>query len=208
MKRKRRRLVGLMFVAGLMCAFLAGCAVEEQTQQRDETGSEVSAGGNNAGLSDMEISGEITPVEPESVDTEVSEKDQPAESSEPASRTVTVYYVDDLSAVVVGKKMDVTDEYDIWNALKDYGILTDGCELQSMEINEADQTMVLDFNEATADRINSMGTTGETEITGCIINTYLEAYGCKGVRLTVNGQAFVSSHGADFGKYTARVVFE
>ena len=50
-------------------------------------------------------------------------------------------------------------------------------------------------------------TTGGTEIVGCIINTYLEAYGCEGIRLTEEGQAFVTSHGAGLDGYSGKVTF-
>ena len=94
--------------------------------------------------------------------TETEEQDD-GQSTEADQRSVTVYYVDDLSGVVVGKAAEIRDEFDIWNALKDSGILTEECELLSIKLND-DQTMDLDFNRATAERINSMGTTGETEI--------------------------------------------
>lgn len=131
-----------------------------------------------------------------------------AQGQDEALRSVTIYYVDDLSAAVVGQKMDISDEYDIWNALIEYGILTSECRLLSLDVNEAERTIDLDFNTATADRINSMGTTGETEIVGCIVNTYLEAYDCTGIKLTVEGQDFVTSHGAEFSDYPGRIVFE
>ena len=118
-----------------------------------------------------------------------------------------MYYVDDQTAEIVSKSVEVHDEYDIWNALKGSGILTDDCELLSLTVNEAEKKMDLDFNSAVGDRVRSMGTTGETEIVGCIINTYLEAYGCEGIRLTEEGQAFVTSHGADFDGYSGKVTF-
>lgn len=122
-------------------------------------------------------------------------------------RSVTVYYVDELSAVVVGKKVEIQNEFDIWNELKANGILTEDCKLNCIKINE-NQTMDLDFNHATAERINSMGTTGETEIIGCIVNTYLEAYDCVGIRLLEEGTDFVSSHGAEFKEYPGRIEFK
>lgn len=122
-------------------------------------------------------------------------------------RNVTVYYVDELSAAVVGKSVDVVSEFDIWNALVDSGTLTEECKLISIKLNN-DKTMDLNFNHATAERINSMGSTGETEIIGCIVNTYLEAYGCTGIRLLEEGNDFVSSHGAEFSEYPGRIEFK
>ena len=108
---------------------------------------------------------------------------------------------------MTGKSVEIRDEYDIWNALIESGILTEECELLSLNVNEAEKKMDLDFNSATGDRIRSMGTTGETQIIGCIINTYLEAYSCDGIRLTQEGQAFVTSHGANFDGYSGKMTF-
>lgn len=161
---------------------------------------------DTAGSLDKNNEDENSEVSPETAlgTTEVDE----TQNQEELLRSVTIYYVDDLSAVVVGQKTEIRDEYDIWAALINYGILTDECHLLSLNVNETEQTLDLDFDMETANRINSMGTTGETEIVGCIVNTYLEAYDCIGIKLTVEGQDFVTSHGAEFDDYPGRIDFE
>ena len=161
---------------------------------------------NEAEISETEISNKDMQAEKEN-EEQLPEENKGVQDDKQKSYRVTVYYVDDSSAAVLGKSVEVSDEFDIWNALKTNGILTAECELISMKLN-ADQTMDLDFNHATADRINSMGTTGETEIIGCIVNTYLDAYDCTGIRLLEEGQDFVSSHGAEFSKYPGRIDFD
>ena len=141
-----------------------------------------------------------------------NQSDQPVTSDEPVDdtaegRIITVYYVDAQTAEIVSESVEIHDEYDIWNALKENGILTEDCELLSLTVNEAEKKIDLDFNSAVGDRVRSMGTTGETEIVGCIINTYLEAYGCEGIRLTEEGRTFETSHGADLDGYSGKVTF-
>lgn len=141
-----------------------------------------------------------------------NQSEQPVTSDEPVDdtaegRIITVYYVDAQTAEIVSESVEIHDEYDIWDALKENGILTEDCELLSLTVNEAEKKIDLDFNSAVGDRVRSMGTTGETEIVGCIINTYLEAYGCEGIRLTEEGQAFETSHGADLDGYSGKVTF-
>lgn len=147
--------------------------------------------------------------ENENVQTEISseqtEENQSGEGS--GIRTITLYYVDDQTAEVTGQSIEIQDEYDIWAALKENGLLTEDCELLSLSVSEEEKTIDLDFNSATGDRIRSMGTTGETQIVGCIINTYLEAYGCDGIRLTEEGQALQTSHGANFDGYSGKMTF-
>lgn len=147
--------------------------------------------------------------ENENVQTEISseqtEENQSGEGS--GIRTITLYYVDDQTAEVTGQSIEIQDEYDIWAALKESGLLTEDCKLLSLSVSEEEKTIDLDFNSATGDRIRSMGTTGETQIVGCIINTYLEAYGCDGIRLTEEGQALQTSHGANFDGYSGKMTF-
>ena len=204
---KKRYLIisaALIATCGLL---IPGCgkndAIAEEPAQQTETADDEKNTETEEEPSVSEIDSEEKTEDREGVN---SEPQTPVEE-ETSSRSVTVYYVDDLSGVVVGKAAEITDEYDIWNALKENGILTDECELNSIRIND-DQTMDLDFNHATADRINSMGTTGETEIIGCIVNTYLDAYDCSGIRLLDEGKDFVSSHGAVFDKYPGRIEFK
>lgn len=204
---KKRYLIisaALIATCGLL---IPGCgkndAIDEEPAQQTETADDEKNTETEEEPSVSEIDSEEKTEDREGVN---SEPQTPVEE-ETSSRSVTVYYVDDLSGVVVGKAAEITDEYDIWNALKENGILTDECELNSIRIND-DQTMDLDFNHATADRINSMGTTGETEIIGCIVNTYLDAYDCSGIRLLEEGKDFVSSHGAVFDKYPGRIEFK
>ena len=204
---KKRYLIisaALIATCGLL---IPGCgkndAIAEEPAQQTETADDEKNTETEEEPSVSEIDSEEKTEDREGVN---SEPQTPVEEKT-SSRSVTVYYVDDLSGVVVGKAAEITDEYDIWNALKENGILTDECELNSIRIND-DQTMDLDFNHATADRINSMGTTGETEIIGCIVNTYLDAYDCSGIRLLEEGKDFVSSHGAVFDKYPGRIEFK
>lgn len=204
--KKRYLIISAALIAS--CSLLIpGCgkndAIAEEPAQQTETADDEKNTETEEEPSVSEIDSEEKTEDREGVN---SEPQTPVEE-ETSSRSVTVYYVDDLSGVVVGKAAEITDEYDIWNALKENGILTDECELNSIRIND-DQTMDLDFNHATAERINSMGTTGETEIIGCIVNTYLEAYDCVGIRLLEEGSDFVSAHGAEFKEYPGRIEFK
>lgn len=187
----------MILVVSMSLVFVTGCSrndkeepdnvkTEEQNNDKDETQDEELNEG------DQEDSDNIS--------------EEPVEN-DPQTRNVTVYYVDDKTAEVTGKSVEIQDEYDIWNALKESGLLAEDCELLSLNVKEAEKKLDLDFNSATGDRIRSMGTTGETQIIGCIINTYLEAYSCDGIRLTQEGQAFVTSHGANFDGYSGKMTF-
>lgn len=171
------------------------------------------SGDSDKDKTDGQANEEIQPSDNEEAEDQTDQEDQsdPADKTEgdavETARNVTIYYVDDQTADIVSKSVEIHDEYDIWDALKESGILTEDCELLNLTVNEAEKKMDLDFNSAVGDRVRSMGTTGETEIVGCIINTYLEAYGCEGIRLTEEGQVFETSHGADLDGYSGKITF-
>ena len=128
-------------------------------------------------------------------------------TSKEENKSVSVYYIDDATAEPVSEEVLISDENDIWSALQEKGILEEDCELLSFEVDQEKRRIDLDFNTALGDRIRSFGTTGETEILGCLINTYLDAYECDGIRLTEEGALLETSSGADFDGYSGRIEF-
>ena len=198
MKRRRCLLIGMAVMVCFSVVFLAGCGKDKEktdeikTEDTEKEEKELA----DSESDELDQSEEIL---------EEEEETSPGETSE--ARTVILYYVDEQTAEVTGKSVEIQNEQDIWNALIENRILTEECELLSLSINEEEKKIDLDFNVATGDRIRSMGTTGETQIIGCIVNTYLEAYGCNGIRLTEEGQPFQTSHGANYDGYSGMVAF-
>lgn len=52
----------------------------------------------------------------------------------------------------------------------------------------------LDLNQAFLDQLVTMGATGEKMLVGAVVNTFLSAYQCETVMLTVNGETIDSGH--------------
>lgn len=205
MKRRFLKMMSIAFVAACL-AF--GCGADEgaDSSKDSSTDSDVTSideGNNKKEETEVDVR--------KNIQTEHSEDDTDTENEavnpDDNIMSVRVYYVDDNSGNITGKTIDVSDEYDIWSALKDFGVLTDGCELLNFSLDYENKTIDLDFNLATGKRIRSMGTTGETEIIGCIVNTYLEAYDCDGIKLTEEGKVLQTSHGANFDGYTGIMTF-
>lgn len=141
------------------------------------------------------------------LETENEKVDQDKEGKNTENKPITVYFVEDESGEVTGENIEITDENDIWSALQDKGVLTTECRLLSFKIDESQKKIDLDFDSATGKRIRSMGTTGEMQIIGCIVNTFLEAYNCDSIRLTENGMPLETSHGATMDGYSGAIVF-
>ena len=84
------------------------------------------------------------------------------------------------------------DELDIIGALTEARVLNENITENSL-IQEG-AVLKLDLNSAFADLIYTQGTTGELMIMGCLVNTYLSAYGAESLILTVDGEILESGH--------------
>lgn len=123
-------------------------------------------------------------------------------------KIVTIYYVAEQTAEIEDKKTEIHNEYDIWAALQEQGVLTEECELLDLEFDKDKNTIDLDFNSATGELIRSQGAAGEIQIIACIVNTYLEAYNSEGIRLTEEGKVLDTSHGGELEGYCGPVDLE
>ena len=54
--------------------------------------------------------------------------------------------------------------------------------------------LTIDFNQAFADVVCSMGTSGELMVVGSVVNTYLSALGAESLYFTINGEILESGH--------------
>ena len=74
------------------------------------------------------------------------------------------------------------------------------CDKQTVDGVES---LDVDFNEAFGAYVCSMGTTGEYYTIGSVVNTFLDAYGCEKVKITVEGNTLESGH-AEYPGYMNR----
>lgn len=195
---KRMKFSAFLVVLGLTVLMLYGCGEGEKPAKQEK---QVEQEEKNEQKEDPDKTEEVQNVQDTEKDMETSSGDSQQ------TRNVRVYYVDKQSGQVTGKNVEIRNENDIWTALQENAILTPDCHLLSMTLNEAENKIDLDFDSATGERIRSMGTTGEIQIIGCIINTYLEAYDCDGIKLTEEGNPLQTSHGATYEGYSGVMSF-
>ena len=194
---QHRRLLVYFAVMSLILGLTAGCSRKREESRNEEKSAQSNT--SETAYEDSKTIGEnstekIADAESDTKDTSIKKKKQ-----------VTIYFIDDASAEVIGDGFEVEDEYDIWDVLQKQKVLTENCKLLSIKVNREKKQMNLDFNEATGEYIRTMGTAGETAVIGCIVNTYLEAYDCVEIKITERGEVFQSAHGADFEGYIGRI---
>ncbi len=207
---KRFKLAGIL----LLTVFLiAGCGSSEEssTSAQNEEDNTENVTQNTDHSEDVQDNQQTRDDEENNSDTEQIKEadgsDENTEAQDSEQREVSIYYIDEETGEPTSETIMIADENDIWAALQERGVLTDDCELLGFDVNKEENTLSINFNSALGDRIRSFGTTGETEILGCLVNTYLDAYDCDGAKLLEEGKTFETSSGANFDGFTGRIEF-
>lgn len=128
-------------------------------------------------------------------------------SNEDKSVEIKVYVSNDDATAFVSDsvKIDELTPENIVNALVQKSVLSSDVRVLKCEEQTVDgvKSLDVDFNEAFGAYVCSMGTTGEYYTIGSIVNTFLDAYGCEKIKITVEGNTLESGH-AEYPGYMNR----
>lgn len=187
----------MLFLAGILC--LAGC---DQTKSNEVNASEQEES-ETPGQGDQEEEDlddqEEDSQEEEGQDQENQESDQSeVDNSVQHSPDITVYYSNEDATAFDSEEIQMGSfsAENILTALVDKGVVTADVKILSLEVKEVDgkDTIEIDFNNAFASYISSMGTSGEYYIMGGVCNTFLDAYECDQIKITVEGGTLETGH--------------
>lgn len=119
---------------------------------------------------------------------------EPAQSPASPGVTITVYTGDETAEHFLTQNVaaEALDENSVFAALKSAGVMPYDVELLDFAQNGG--ALTLDLSDAYARYIQSLGTSGEYIAIGCLVNTYLTAFGADTVSITVNGAPLESGH--------------
>lgn len=192
---KKKMVLGL---ALLTVAALTSCA-----PQKDNTKENVKVEESNS-----QKESDKNKAETEGQKTETNSDQQP-ESGDSTVKTETVkvniYFPDPESGEMISKTVELesVDARAIWKELQQTGVVGEETEVLGVEVDEGNQSMILDLDSDFGEELRSMGTTGEKEILDSIVDTYLEAFQCNKIKITEQGGTLVSGH-KEYGEYLER----
>jgi len=141
------------------------------------------------------------PIENEAVATETYEVLSEAPIESVSRRLSYSIYVpndnaDGFDAVTINTE-DISAE-SVLAELKNRNVLPNAVSINSFYMDNG--LIRMDFNQAFANAVCSMGTSGEQMIVGSVVNTFLDAFQAESVYFTVDGQILESGHTIyDFG---------
>lgn len=135
------------------------------------------------------------------------EKSENTVSNEDKSVEINAYVSNDDATAFVAEsvKIDELTPENIVNALVQKSVLSSDVRVLKCEEQTVDgvKSLDVDFNEAFGAYVCSKGTTGEYYTIGSIVNTFLDAYGCEKVKITVEGNTLETGH-AEYPGYMNR----
>lgn len=135
------------------------------------------------------------------------EKSENTVSNEDKSVEINAYVSNDDATAFVAEsvKIDELTPENIVKVLIEKSVLPSDIQVLKCDKQTIDgvKSLDADFNEAFGAYVCSMGTTGEYYTIGSIVNTFLDAYGCEKIKITVEGNTLESGH-AEYPGYMNR----
>ncbi len=200
---KKRTLLSILFLAGILC--LTGCeqvqndevnaSQQEETKVTDDQDKE-----EDQDQDEEEQKEEDQKEEDQNKDEEdqVSGQSGDEDEGDQYSSNITVYYSNEDATGFDSEEVSMGSfsEENVLNALVDKGVVTADIKILSLKVTTVDgkDTLEIDFNNAFASYISSMGSTGEYYSMGSVCNTFLDAYDCDQIKITVEGGTLETGH--------------
>lgn len=135
------------------------------------------------------------------------EKSENTVSNEDKSVEINAYVSNDDATAFVAEsvKIDELTPENIVKVLIEKSVLPSDIQVLKCDKQTIDgvKSLDVDFNEAFGAYVCSKGTTGEYYTIGSIVNTFLDAYGCEKIKITVEGNTLESGH-AEYPGYMNR----
>lgn len=146
-------------------------------------------------------------TEDKSADSVDASTDDQTSQKEDKSAEIAIYTSNDDATAFVSEslKIDELTPENIVNALIEKSVLPSDIQVLKCDKQTIDgvESLDVDFNEAFGAYVCSMGTTGEYYTIGSVVNTFLDAYGCEKIKITVEGNTLESGH-AEYPGYMNR----
>ncbi|WP_101695482.1 GerMN domain-containing protein [Dorea phocaeensis] len=198
MKKK----ISKVLILSLCVLLLAGCQKNAETDKDTEEDKKTES--LEVEDTEKEDTDEEDPVEDQNGDEQGS-ADSSGDVQGP--KTVTVFAPNENADGFVTVNLEASAVTEGWvtEQLIANGTLPADVQALSCKKTEVDgvTSLDLDMNQAFQKFLQSMGTAGEYVVMGSVTNTFLNAYDCEQVKITVEGQTLATGH-AEYPGYMTK----
>lgn len=114
------------------------------------------------------------------------------------TKTVTIYSSNDNADGFVTEEVEASEVTAEWllGQITDKGVVSGNVQVLSCVETQVDgvKALNLDLNQAFGNALASMGTAGEYMTLGSVVNTFLDAFDCEKIQITVEGNTLETGH--------------
>lgn len=190
---KKRILI--MILAGLFC--LTACEQSQENPPKEPATQDEQEKPDDDNSQKDEEDNQEEPQEEEKPDQD-REENQGKDQKINETTKITVYSCNDDATAFVSSEveLDSLTPQAVLDALFVQGAVSADVKINSLEKSTVDgeDTILIDFNSAFASYVSSMGSTGEYYAVGSVCNTFLDAYFCDQIKITVDGATLETGH--------------
>ena len=172
---------------------LAGCGKSEPEETKEEENQ-----AEALEIENQEDSEEQIGKEDDTEDSKDQEPETEQQETAVSSKIVSIYSPNEMADGFVTEEIETSEVTESWvvEQLIAKGVIPGNVQaLSCTEIQEGGvKSLKLDLNQAFADFLQSLGSTGEYMVVGSVCNTFLDAYQCNQIQITVAGNALETGH--------------
>lgn len=188
-----RKWHSIMVIFVVCMLVLAGCGKSEPEETKEEKNQTEALEIENQEDNEDQIGKE---------DDIENSKDQEPETEQQetavSSKIVTIYSPNEMADGFITEEVEASEVTESWvvEQLIAKGVIPGNVQaLSCTETQEGGiKSLKLDLNQAFADFLQSLGSTGEYMVVGSVCNTFLDAYDCSQVQITVEGNVLATGH--------------
>ena len=201
---KKRILI--MILAGLFC--LTACEQSQDNPPTEPVSQDEQEKPEDDNMNEDEEDDQDGEPQEEKPDQDREENQGKDETTEGTTK-ITIYSCnEDATAFATSEvELDSLTPQAVLDALFVQGAVSADVKINSLEKSTVDgeDTILIDFNSAFASYVSSMGSAGEYYAVGSVCNTFLDAYFCDQIKITVDGATLETGHmeySGYFGKFS------
>lgn len=190
---KKRILI--MILAGLFC--LTACEQSQDNPPTEPVSQDEQEKPEDDNMNEDEEDDQDGEPQEEKPDKD-REENQGTDQNTEGTTKITIYSCnEDATAFATSEvELDSLTPQAVLDALFVQGAVSADVKINSLEKSTVDgeDTILIDFNSAFASYVSSMGSAGEYYAVGSVCNTFLDAYFCDQIKITVDGAILETGH--------------
>ncbi len=192
---KKKAIITAMLCMVLVCVASCGKAGQEQDMEKGDV---------SATEADTKPDEKEKEEENNTTENDAQGSDNKKElMQEKEDNKVLIYYGNDNADGIIYKEV-VLNEWSVEaliDELAKVNIVSLDTKVRAVYVDEKNTKLLhLDMSREFREYVSMMGTAGEYIVIGGLVDTFLDAYGCENVKITVEGKALETGHAAYDGE--------